>query len=361
MTTGCEQSTVPEDLVVPTDRGLWCAAGGFHIDPWKPVDLAVVTHAHADHATPGCARYIASPGTLALMRSRMPGQIPGDPLPFRTPLRLGRTTISLHPAGHVLGSAQVRVEPDDGPVWVVTGDFKTQADPTCEPFEPIACDTLLTESTFGLPIYRWPDPVQVHAEINAWWAANRAAGRTSVILAYSLGKAQRVLAGLDASIGPIGVHGALLGPTQVYRDAGIVLPDVVHADKNSAESLHAGLIVTPPSATGTPWVRRFAGPGGIRTAMASGWMRVRGRRRWQSVDHGFVLSDHADWDGLIDTVRRSGASRIGVTHGSSEVLARYLSESMGLSTFVVPTRYVGDTVEPDGPEQPAGGATTEAP
>jgi putative mRNA 3-end processing factor len=348
MDTPGEQSPVPDpdhqDLIVPTDRGLWCQAGGFHIDPWKPVDLAVVTHAHADHATPGCKHYIASPNTIALMRSRMPGEIPAATPAFGERFTMGATTVSLHPAGHVLGSSQIRVEPVDGPTWVITGDYKVEPDPTCEPFEPVPCDTLLTECTFGLPIYRWPDSAGVFADINAWWRANAAAGRTTVLLTYALGKAQRVLAGLDASIGPIGLHGALHGPTRVYREAGIALPEFISANATNAPLLKGGgLIVAPPSASATPWIRKFKGPDGLRTAFVSGWMRVRGRRRWGSVDRGFVLSDHADWDGLLDTVRRTGATRVGVTHGNSEPLARYLRETMGIDSFVVPTRYQGES------------------
>lgn len=334
----------PGDLIIPTDRGLWCEAGGFHIDPWSPVDVTVVTHAHADHATAGCGRYIASTGTIALMRSRMTGIKHAETPAFGERFRMGSTTVSLHPAGHVLGSAQIRIEPDDGTeTWCVTGDYKTEPDPTCEPFEPVPCDVLLTESTFGLPIYRWDEASKVFGSINAWWRANRDAGRTSVLLAYSLGKAQRVLVGLDPSIGPIGVHGALLGPTGVYREHGILLPEAVHANAESAAELKGkGLIVCPPGASGGSWLRRFRGPEGMRIAMVSGWMRVRGRRRWQSVDTGFVLSDHADWDGLLRTIRDTGCQRVGVTHGSSEPLARYVREHMGLESFVVPTRFKGD-------------------
>jgi putative mRNA 3-end processing factor len=347
--SGGEQSTVPDDLIVPTEKGLWCATGGFHIDPWRPVDLAVVTHAHADHATPGCGHYIASANTIALMRSRMPGRIEATTPVYGERFRLGSVTLSLHPAGHVLGSAQIRIEPDHGPTWVVTGDFKTEPDPTCEPFEPVACDVLLTESTFGLPIYRWPDAAGVFADINAWWRGNAAAGRTTVLLTYALGKAQRVLAGLDPSVGPIGLHGAMHGPTGVYRDAGIALPEFIHANAANASELKGrGLIIATPSASATTWMNKFRGPDGTRTAFVSGWMRVRGRRRWGSVDRGFVLSDHADWDGLLDTVRRTGAKRIGVTHGSSEPLARYLHERLGLESFVVPTRYKGEGDDTDG-------------
>lgn len=332
------------DLIVPTERGLFCQAGGFYIDPWKPVDVAVVTHAHADHATSGCKKYIASANTIALMRSRMSRIDVAETPVFGERVRLGLTTVSLHPAGHVLGSSQVRVEPDGGgKVWCVTGDYKVEADATCEAFEVVPCDVLLTESTFGLPIYRWDDSAVVFDQINDWWRSNAAAGRTSVLLAYSLGKAQRVLGGLDASIGPIGVHGALKGPTGVYREAGVELPAVVHGDKSSAGDLKGvGMIVCPPSASGSGWLKKFRGSGGMRIGMVSGWMRVRGRRRWQSVDTGFVLSDHADWDGLLDTIKRSGAKRVGVTHGSSEALARYVREEMGLESFVVPTRFVGE-------------------
>lgn len=346
-----EQSGVrhTRDLIVPTDRGLWCEAGGFHIDPWRPVDVAVVSHAHADHTTPGCGRYIASANTIALMRSRMSGVVEALTPAFGEAVRMGSTTVSLHPAGHVLGSSQVRIALDSGPVWVVTGDYKVEPDPTCEPFEPVACDVLLTESTFGLPIYRWGDTRAVFDDLNAWWRANAEAGRTTVVLAYSLGKAQRVLAGLDASIGTIGLHGALHGPTRVYQEAGIALPAWIHANAATAGELKGrGLIVCPPSASGTAWIRKFKGTAGMRTAFVSGWMRVRGRRRWGSVDRGFVLSDHADWDGLIDTVRRTGAKRVGVTHGSSEALARYLAEREGVETFVVPTRYKGEGDDANG-------------
>lgn len=329
-------------LLEPTPEGLWCEAGGFHVDPWRPVPLAVVTHAHADHATPGCGRYLASQNTLEVMRARFDRDLEGTPIDWGVPVDLGRCRVSLHPAGHVLGSAQVRIEHNDE-VWCATGDYKCEPDPSCEPFECVPCDTLLTESTFGLPIYRWSSPERVFASINDWWRTNAARGRTTVLLAYAFGKAQRILAGLDASIGPIGIHASLAGPTEVYRADGRPIPKVLRAGPaTAAELAGAGLVVCPPSASGTPWIRRFAGPDGLRLGFVSGWMQVRGRRRWQSVDRGFVLSDHADWDGLLRTVRASGARRVGVTHGSTAVLARYLRESMGLETFEVPTRYVGE-------------------
>lgn len=329
-------------LLEPTRDGLWCEAGEFHVDPWRPVARAVVTHAHADHATPGCGRYLASRNTLEVMRARFDKNLEGEVLEWGQARDLGGCSVSLHPAGHVLGSAQVLIR-HGNESWCVTGDYKCEPDPSCEPFEPVQCDTLLTECTFGLPIYRWDAPERIFEAMNAWWRSNAAQGRTTVFLAYAFGKAQRILAGLDPSIGPIGIHGALTGPTEVYRAAGIALPDTLRADRTTAEDLQGGgAIICPPSATGTPWIRRFNGPGGLRLGFVSGWMQVRGRRRWQSVDRGFALSDHADWEGLLRTIRGSGARRIGVTHGSTRVLARHLREHEGLESFEVPTRFTGE-------------------
>lgn len=337
-----------DQLIVPTEHGLLCPLGRFHLDPWRPVETAVVTHAHSDHAVPGSRRYLTSTSGAALVAHRVAsGGV--EPIPFGETRRLGDALVSLHPAGHILGSAQVRIEPvGGGPVWVFTGDFAHAANPTCEPFEPVACDVLLTESTFGLPIFRWGDPLAVHAEINTWWRGNAALGRTCVLLCYSLGKSQRVLAGLDPAIGPIGVHGAVIPFVDIYRAEGVALPPVVHAGPESAASLKgAGLIVAPPSVAGSAWARRFAGPEGVALAPVSGWMGIRGRRRWQAVDRGFVLSDHADWPALLATVKGSGARRIGVTHGYAPPLARYLAEQ-GYDTFVVPTRYTGDAADEAG-------------
>ena len=312
------------------------------MDPWKPVATAVVTHAHADHATPGCGRYLASRNTLEVMKVRFDPKLTGEVVDWGTTRELGACRISLHPAGHVLGSAQIRIE-HHNETWCVTGDYKCEPDPSCEPFEHVNCDTLLTESTFGLPVYRWENPRRVFSSMNDWWRSNAEEGRTTVFLAYAFGKAQRILAGLDPTIGPIGIHGALVGPTEVYRSAGVLLPDTLRADRTTATELSGGgVIVCPPSASGTPWMRRFKGPGGMRLGYVSGWMQVRGRRRWQSVDRGFALSDHADWNGLLDTIRSSGARRVGVTHGSTRVLARYLREVEGLDSFEVPTRFVGE-------------------
>ena len=337
-------------LVKPSERGLWCDAAGLHVDPWKPVETAVVTHGHADHAATGCGRYLASPATAGILRTRYGIKAEIRELGPGEHVDIGTARISLHPAGHILGSTQVRIEAE-GSVTVVTGDYKTLPDPTCEPFELVECDALLTESTFGLPVFRWRDEREVFASINRWWASNIEAGMNSVIFAYSLGKAQRVLAGVDSSLGPILVHGAVDKLLPPYREAGMSLPEVRYASKEAAkECAGRALIVAPPGAAGTPWMRKLTP---CSTAFASGWMAVRGTRRWRSVDRGFVLSDHADWDGLLDTVRRSGASFVGVTHGYSAPFARYLREQVGVEAEPISTRYTGESDSEPEPDEGA--------
>jgi putative mRNA 3-end processing factor len=243
----------------------------------------------------------------------------------------------------LLGSAQIRIE-QRGEVVVFSGDYKTHVDPTCEPLEPLRCHTFITESTFGLPIYRWPSPEEVGQEINAWWRQNQERGRTSVIFAYALGKAQRVLAGLDATIGPVLMHGAVSRFYSAYERAGIALPAAEYAGaENSKASRGRALVVAPPSAAGTPWLRKF---GPVSTAMASGWMQIRGARRRRSMDRGFVLSDHADWNGLIGTIRSTGAEEIWVTHGYTAEMVRWLSEN-GWNARAIATRYEGEVEDPE--------------
>ncbi|MFN3166725.1 MAG: ligase-associated DNA damage response exonuclease [Phycisphaeraceae bacterium] len=330
----------PADLTL-TDHGLYCPAGGFHIDPWRPVERAVVTHAHADHARPGSQRYLcATPGQRVLAH-RMHKGAAIDTLAFGERRTLGDAAVSLHPAGHLLGSAQVRLEVA-GRVTVVTGDYKTEPDPTCEPFDPVRCHELITECTFGLPIYRWQDAAGVFDSINGWWRSNAEQGRNSVVFVYALGKAQRVLAGLDASIGPVLLHGAVHGMTEVYRGAGVGLPAAEYASPAACKA-HRGraLVLAPPSANGSPWMKKLRP---CSTALASGWMAVRGKRRFRAADRGFVLSDHADWTGLLDTIRATGATRVGCAHGYTDALSRYLREQ-GLDSYELATRFVADDDE----------------
>ncbi len=308
-----------------TERGLYCEAGDFYIDPWMAVERAVITHAHGDHLVRDCRAYLfAQPGE-ALVALRLEGGSPGQrlqPIPYGQAVDLNGARVSLHPAGHILGSAQVRVE-QGGEVWVVTGDYKLQPDPTCEPFELVGCHTLVTEATFGLPIYRWPEPEQVIAEIEGWWRSNQAEQKASVLFAYSLGKAQRILASLDNSIGPIYTHGAIQRIDSAYRRSGVPLPPASRATSVEDATWEGALILAPMTAKGSAWMRRF---GAHASGFASGWMRVRGNRRRRAVDRGFVLSDHADWNGLNQVVRASGAGQVWVTHGTTHIFARWLQD-----------------------------------
>lgn len=311
-------------MLVSTPDGLACPRGGFHIDPAGAVDLAVITHAHADHARPGARQYLCAEAGTPVLRRRLGPDVEIRTLPYGVPVVLGEIEVSLHAAGHVLGSAQVRVA-DGRETWVVSGDYKRHADPTCAPFEIVRCDTFVTEATFALPIYRWPSIDSVRADLIRWIADNRAQGRPSILCAYSLGKAQRLLALLaDTLDEPPLAHGAILAMCDAYREAGVQLPVVEPvAERMRGAATRGRLVLAPPSALNTPWLRRF--PGAV-TAMVSGWMRVRGARRWKGVDRGFVLSDHADWPDLLDTIEATGAGRVLATHGYADVLARICAD-----------------------------------
>ncbi len=333
------------DLIVHRPEGLYCPAGDFYIDPWRPVDRAVITHAHADHSRPGHGSYLAHNDAHGVMRTRL-GDVPLQGLAYGEALRVGDATISLHPAGHVLGSAQVRVA-HRGHVWVASGDYFTSGvpndtNPTCVPFEPVRCHCFITESTFGLPIYRWSPQVELHEEINRWWAATRAEGRNSLLMGYSFGKAQRLLAGVDPTIGPVWLHPAVDALTRAYRDAGVVLPDakLLHGDIKAAE-LKGALVIAPPGVHGSAWTKKL---GDASDAFASGWMRLRGARRRQAVDRGFVLSDHADWPGLLNAITATGASRVIVTHGYEDVMVRHLRK-LGLQASSFKTEYGDEAID----------------
>lgn len=326
-------------LLSITSHGLFCEKGGFFIDPWKPVDRAVVTHAHSDHARPGSKHYLTSFSGKGILHERVGEKASIEGVPFGRKLDLNGVTVSLHPAGHLLGSSQVRVE-HRGEVWVFTGDYKTQPDPSCEAFELVPCHTFITESTFGLPIYQWQDSEVLFREINSWWRSNQAIGRTSVLFAYAVGKAQRVLAGVNASIGHILVHGSVDRFLPHYREAAMPVAATQYATAELAKE-HRGqcLLIAPSSVQGTTWLKRFQP---CSLAFASGWMTVRGNRRRQALDRGFALSDHVDWPSLMATIQATGAERIGVTHGFADVVVRYLKEQ-GRDAWVLKTEFEGET------------------
>lgn len=328
-------SSDSESLVTVTASGLYCPPGDFHIDPWQAVQTALITHAHADHLRVGSTGYILARPGLGIARQRLGGDASVTAVDYGVPMKFGSTTVSLHPAGHILGSAQIRIE-QEGCVWVVSGDYKRQPDPTCDAFQPIECDTFISEATFALPVYRWPSATQVVEEIFRWWRVNRERGVASVLFCYALGKAQRVLAELRAFTDePVYLHGAVASLVGVYRSAEVPMLPTVAVGTERKTDYRGALILAPPSAIASPWMRRF---GEHSTGFCSGWMRVRGDRRRRGYDRGFVLSDHADWPALIETCRATGARKILLTHGYSDGLSRYLREQ-GIAATALQTHF----------------------
>ena len=318
------------ELVVLRPEGLYCPAGDFHIDPWRPVPRAVITHGHGDHARTGMGEYHAAAPGLPILQWRL-GEQRYHPHAYGATFRLGDARVSLHSAGHVLGSAQVRIEVD-GEVWVASGDYKRQHDPTSAPFEVVPCDVFITEATFGLPIYRWPDTSEVACDIVAWREECAARGEAAILYCYALGKAQRLLAELAAHTDrPAWLHGAIDNGTAVYRAAGIAMLETRRvADEPRGSDFAGELVLAPPSAAGSPWIRRFRK---AQQGFASGWMQVRGNRRRRNYDRGFVVSDHADWPALLRTVRETGARRVIATHGDTDALVRALN-ALGIDAGV---------------------------
>ncbi len=310
-------------LLRSTERGLYCPTGDFYIDPQQAVPRAIVTHAHSDHARPGSRNYLAAQASEQLLRMRLNEDAEFDFLPYGQSINIHGVDVSFLPAGHILGSAQVRLE-YRGQVAVVSGDYKLGDDPTCESWQPVRCDLFVTESTFGLPVYRWQPDETIRDSINDWWRESRDAGKCCVLYGYAVGKSQRLLASLDTTIGPIYTHGAVEKGCEAYRAAGVSLPETTYVGSVTGKKEWAGaMVVAVPSAHGTPWMRKF---GVVSTAMASGWMAVRGARRRRSVDRGFVMSDHVDWPSLLTAVEACEAKTVWVTHGYSAVVARYLQE-----------------------------------
>lgn len=327
-------------LLTFTDRGIYCPTADIYIDPWRPVDRALITHGHADHARAGMRHYLATAEAAPVIRHRL-GEIDLQTVRYGEPVDVNGVRFSFHPAGHVPGSAQIRVE-HKGEVWVVSGDYKLEEDGISTPFEPVRCDTFISECTFGLPVFNWAPPGQVADQINAWWRENAADGRYAICGAYSLGKAQRILAALDPGIGPILCHGAVESTNQVLRAQGVALPETIHVTPEvDVKSMPGAFVLAPPSALGSTWAGRFRP---ASTAFASGWMALRGVRRRRSADRGFVMSDHADWTGLTTAIRETGASRVFVTHGYTSVFQRYLAEQ-GFDAGIVETEFGEDADE----------------
>lgn len=304
------------------DRGIYCEAGDFYIDPWKPVDYAVITHAHSDHARWGHKHYLAHKLSERVLRYRL-GEILLDTLEYGETVVHKGVKISFYPAGHVIGSAQVRVE-FRGEVWVVSGDYKLEDDGVCIPFEPVRCHTFISECTFGMPVYKWRDPAEIHEDINNWWKRNSGEGRTTFIAGYSLGKAQRILQHLDPSVGKIFLHGVIANTHDALAQNGIeLMPAERITVETPRDEIRKGIVLCPPSAAGSPWMRKFSP---YSFGYCSGWMALRGAKRRLAADRGFILSDHADWPGLIKAIDATGCECVCLTHGYTASFSRYLRE-----------------------------------
>lgn len=328
------------DLLKFTDRGIYCAEADVYIDPWRKVPKALITHGHADHSRYGMGSYIATKAALPVIRHRL-GEINAVGVDFGESIMINGVKFSFHPAGHLIGSAQIRAE-FKGEVWVASGDYKVESDGVSEEFEPVTCNTFITECTFGLPVFDWRPQAAVIADIEAWWSKNRDEGKTSVLVAYSLGKAQRVIQNIDNSIGPIYTHGAVENINEVIRGQGIPISPTIRVTKDTKkEETKGALVIGPNSIIGSAWLKKFAP---YEIAMVSGWMALRGARRRSALDRGFVLSDHADWKGLNSTIESIGCERVITTHGYSEIYARYL-RGKGLNATVENTEYQGEQLD----------------
>ena len=327
-------------LIEFTDKGLYCRQGDFYIDPWKPVNKAVITHAHSDHARWGSKYYLCHHFTKPILQLRL-GENNYESIGWDEPVYINSVRVSLHPAGHIIGSAQVRLEYKDE-VWVFTGDFKTEDDGLSNAFEPVKCNSFITESTFGLPIYKWKPQEVLFSEMKEWILNNKIEGKSSVFIAYSLGKAQRILKPLSETGLPIYAHGAVYNVHQTLINSGWNLP-LVHriTSETTKESLKECIVIAPSSAEGSPWMKRFSP---YATGICSGWMQVRGNVRRKNADAGFVISDHADWEGLLRATKATGAEKVYATHGFQSAFSRYLNEN-GIEAAEVKTNYGNDEEE----------------
>ncbi|MCB0501514.1 MAG: ligase-associated DNA damage response exonuclease [Bacteroidetes bacterium] len=326
-----------KSLLQFTKKGIYCSQAKVYIDPWRPVDKAIVTHAHADHSRKGMKHYLTHHYSIPIMKARLGKNIVTQGLHYGEEITINEVKFSLHPAGHVVGSAQVRVE-YNGEVWVVSGDYKTQDDGLSTPFEPVKCHTFITECTFGLPVFLWQPQHHVISSIEEWWQNNQSQNRCSLISAYSLGKAQRILYNL-APLGPIYVHSSVDQMNKAIEESGIRLknkyqPITKHLSKADFEKA----LIISPGTTGDNWTKLL---GKFNTAACSGWMQLRGMKRRQNLDTGFVLSDHADWQGLNQAIKCTTAENIICTHGYSDIFSAWLREQ-GLNAHTEQTLFQGE-------------------
>lgn len=322
-----------------TNKGIYCVPGRFYLDPWRPVDLAVISHGHGDHAKWGMKKYLCHHFTKPILQHRIGPDIEVQSLSYGEEIMINGVKLSFHPAGHIVGSAQIRLE-YNGYVTVFSGDYKVQDDGLSTPFELVKCHEFVTESTFGLPIYNWLDPQQYAEQMKSWHLRNREEGKTSVFIGYSLGKAQRIMKAVEGC-GKIFVHNSVAKINEAITSCGVSLPEyeIVYFNED-LKKINNEIVIVPPALLDSNMIRRIPNRA---TGLCSGWMQVRGSRRWRSADAGFAISDHADWGGLLATVKATGAEKVHVTHGQTAVFSKYLNE-LGIEAYEVKTNY-GDEEE----------------
>lgn len=324
-----------------TEKGIFCERANVYIDPWKPVDYAIITHAHADHSRWGNKFYLSHHLSKPIIQHRLGSDIHIESMEYGEHKTINGVDFSFYPAGHIIGSAQVRVA-YKGEVWVASGDYKLEDDGFSTPFEPVRCNTFITECTFGLPVFKWQDQKEMFEEINSWWRKNNAEDKVTILTGYSLGKAQRLIQGIDPSIGRIFTHGAIEKTNEIIRDMGVELNETTYVRPEINKNEYKGaLVIAPPSALGTSWQKKFQP---FEVGIASGWMKMRGPRRRRSVDRGFVLSDHADWEGLNTAIKATECEKVIVTHGYTNIFSKWLNDQ-GIATQIEATEFEGEVLE----------------
>lgn len=332
-------------LLIFNNSGIYCEQADVYLDPWKPVDKAIITHGHADHSRWGHKNYITHHTNIPIIKHRL-GELNVTGKKYNETFTINGVIFSLHPAGHIIGSSQVRVE-YKGEVWVFTGDYKIENDGISVPYEPVKCHTFITECTFGLPAFNWIPQQTVYNDINNWWVKNQTEKKTSVLFGYSLGKAQRLLNGLNPQIGKIYTHAAVENMTEVLRPFVHFPKTQLITRETTKQELLGNIVLAPPSTHGSPWIRKMVP---FETASASGWMAFRGARRRRAIDKGFVLSDHCDWNGLLTAIEATGATKIITTHGYTDIFSKYL-RTQGYDARTEKTQYEGELTEGESPKE----------
>lgn len=317
-----------------TKKGIYCIPGKFYLDPWYPVDYAIISHGHADHSRWGNKHYLCHQNSKNILLHRLGKDISIETLNFNQIKTINGVKVSFYPAGHIIGSVQIKLE-YKGKVVVFSGDYKTNPDFITTPFEPVKCHEFITESTFGLPIYSWKTEAELQSQLQQWIVNNQKQNKTSVFFGYSLGKAQRIMSLVDG-IDEVYVHSAINNLNQAISKSGIVLPKskLITSDFNK-KNIQNKIVILPPALLGSKLLKKIPN---AATAICSGWMQIRGNRRWKGVDAGFAVSDHADWNGLLSAVKATEAEKVYVTHGSQAVFSKYLNE-IGIESQEVVTEY----------------------